>query len=142
VVTSLNDNPPTEADLEAAWVLADEDQSGGIDFDEFVLLYAKVKRGDVVGLTSDPEALAKRVAEFFERNGIKADPEATLKKWEGKEAQLLKSMVVHDNRGDDEEEQLMHDVLTTGDVLWLEAAFQNYISKVPYTSIRARTHSE
>ena len=44
VVTSLNDNPPSEADLEAAWVLADEDQSGGIDFDEFVLLYAKVLR--------------------------------------------------------------------------------------------------
>ena len=88
-----------------------------------------MKRGDVAGLTSDPEALAKRVAEFFERNGIKADPEATLKKWEGKEAQLLKSMVVHENRGDDEEEKLMHDVLTTGDVLWLEAAFQNYVSK-------------
>ena len=34
-----------------AFVLADEDKSGGIDFDEFVLLYSKVKKGTVSGLS-------------------------------------------------------------------------------------------
>ena len=34
-----------------AFVLADEDNSGGIDFGEFVLLYSKVKKGAVSGLS-------------------------------------------------------------------------------------------
>ena len=33
-----------QIDLEHAFELADEDNSGGIDKDEFILLYAKVKK--------------------------------------------------------------------------------------------------
>ena len=38
VVSELNDAPPSKEDQEAAFILADTDQSGGIDFEEFTAL--------------------------------------------------------------------------------------------------------
>ena len=41
---------PSKSDLEAAFDEADEDNGGTVDRDEFLLLYAKVKKGEVKGL--------------------------------------------------------------------------------------------
>ena len=38
--------PPSDKDLKAAFVDADENISGTIDWDEFTLLYARVKKGE------------------------------------------------------------------------------------------------
>ena len=43
---------PKDADLEAAFVLADEDEGGTVDLDEFLNLYAAVIAGEVAGLAS------------------------------------------------------------------------------------------
>ena len=42
--------PPRAKDLDKAFSDADVDNSNTVDFDEFVLLYAKVKKGEVKGL--------------------------------------------------------------------------------------------
>ena len=44
------EKPPSDRDLDAAFVEADEDNGGTVDMDEFTLLYAKVKKGEVKGL--------------------------------------------------------------------------------------------
>lgn len=41
---------PSEADLKAAFELADTDRGGTVDHDEFLVLYAKVKAGEVNGI--------------------------------------------------------------------------------------------
>lgn len=41
---------PSDKDLDAAFVLADEDKGGTVDLSEFVNLYKLIKRGEVVGL--------------------------------------------------------------------------------------------
>ena len=89
-------------------MLADEDNSGGIDFDEFVLLYSKVKKGTVRGLsrssvllhespikaseTLREERLLVVISDFFDEFDISDDPQATLEKWRGKEDALLSRM--------------------------------------------------
>ena len=42
---------PSEADLKAAFVTADADHGGTIDEEEFIQLYAKVKSGEIGGLS-------------------------------------------------------------------------------------------
>ena len=41
---------PLDRDLDAAFKLADRDHSNGVDVEEFLLLYAKVKKGETKGL--------------------------------------------------------------------------------------------
>lgn len=41
---------PKDKDLDAVFELADDDQSGTVDSDEFLKLYAAVKKGEVKGL--------------------------------------------------------------------------------------------
>ena len=47
---SATNATPTEKDLDAAFVVADADKSGRVDFAEFAALYELVKSGEVVGL--------------------------------------------------------------------------------------------
>ena len=92
-MTKLAEEPPSQADLDAAFEQADEDRSGGIDEAEFLKLYSAVKRGDVKGV-----GLQSKVRAFFEDNGIEADVEATLATWAGKEEALLQRMEDHLSR--------------------------------------------
>jgi hypothetical protein len=39
-----------DKDLDVAFIIADEDKSGGVDLDEFLNLYKLIKKGEVVGL--------------------------------------------------------------------------------------------
>ena len=55
VETNLNlpNRHPTSGirrDLHAAFVAADVDKSGGIDKDEFLALFAKVRKGEIEGV--------------------------------------------------------------------------------------------
>ena len=50
IITELVDSPPTRGEMAALFKTADEDGSGGIDRDELIQLYAKVKRGEVDGI--------------------------------------------------------------------------------------------
>ena len=59
IVTELSDEPPRQRDLDAAFVRADVDNSGGIDKDEFLKLYALVKKGEVDGLSGSRFGWAK-----------------------------------------------------------------------------------
>ena len=47
---------PKDADLDAAFILADEDHGGTVDLAEFINLYAAVLAGDVHGLSDDSDA--------------------------------------------------------------------------------------
>lgn len=66
--------------------------------------------------------ITSQVKAFFEEHGITDDVGATVMKWKGKEAALLKRMDAHVaavEKGEEEgEEELLHGVLTTGEVLW------------------------
>uniref|UniRef100_A0A7S2BT16 EF-hand domain-containing protein n=1 Tax=Florenciella parvula TaxID=236787 RepID=A0A7S2BT16_9STRA len=53
--------PPKAKDLKAAFKEADADASKKVDYDEFIKLYAKVKKGEVQGL-GGPSALATAMA--------------------------------------------------------------------------------
>ena len=44
------EKPPADKDLTKAFQLADVDNSGTVDWDEFTQLYAKVKLGEVTDL--------------------------------------------------------------------------------------------
>ena len=50
-VAELSDAAPKKRDLNKAFEIADVDNSGGIDFEELLMLYAKVKRGEVDGIS-------------------------------------------------------------------------------------------
>ena len=54
VVAKLSPVPPSDKDLEAAFDIADADDSGGIDLDEFIALFAKVKKGEIEGISDPP----------------------------------------------------------------------------------------
>ena len=54
--------PPPDKALKAAFLDADENISGTIDWDEFTLLYARVKKGDVKGLGGG--SMFKRMSPF------------------------------------------------------------------------------
>ena len=58
---STTNTTPTEKDLDAAFVVADADKNGKVDYAEFVALYELVKSGEVVGL-------GKPVRSFFGRS--------------------------------------------------------------------------
>ena len=53
LVKSAGGKPPKDADLEAAFVLADEDEGGTVDLDEFLNLYSAVIAGEVTGLSGE-----------------------------------------------------------------------------------------
>ena len=91
-------------------------------------IWSQVKKGEIKGF-----GLKSKVSQFFQDNGIDADVEATLDIWEGKEEALMKRMQAHMS-DDDSQGELVHGILTNGDILWLEAAFKNYTeeSKLEY----------
>ena len=49
---------PTEADLDKAFVLADENKNGTVCLSEFLHIYAMVKKGHVVGLAGNAGLIA------------------------------------------------------------------------------------
>ena len=69
--------------------------------------------------------ISKQVKAFFDAHGITDDVEATVAKWRGKEMALLKRMDAHVDavKTGETESLLMHGVLTTGEVLWLNSSF-------------------
>ena len=56
-VVELAEVPPSHQDLLHAFDVADVDRSGGIDREEYLLLYAKVKRGEVEGISNKTAAI-------------------------------------------------------------------------------------
>lgn len=45
------ETPPKDSDLDAAFIEADEDQGGTVDLEEFIKLFAKIKKGEVKGMS-------------------------------------------------------------------------------------------
>ena len=51
LVYALSDAAPRRRDLLRAFEVADRDRSGGIDSEELMALYARIKRGEVEGIS-------------------------------------------------------------------------------------------
>lgn len=65
VCKDFGEKAPRDADLDVAFDLADEDGNGQVDAEEFLKLYAAVRKGIVKGLGSKPQA-AEQAAELEE----------------------------------------------------------------------------
>lgn len=59
VAAEFGQPTPSDKDLDAAFVVADEGKSGNVDADAFVNLYSLVKSGEVSGLTVDVRTTKK-----------------------------------------------------------------------------------
>ena len=68
-ITTIAPDAPSRNFLELAFEEADEDESGGCDRDEFLQLFAKVKKGGVVGIG---------FGDFFSQQKEEAAPELGL----------------------------------------------------------------
>jgi len=55
---------PEKKDLDAAFTLADEDRSGGVDEEEFINIMKVIKAGGVEGLGSEKSASSEKAAKF------------------------------------------------------------------------------
>lgn len=46
----MGNAPPTDKDLDAAFIIADEDKGGTVDIIEFLHIYELIKSGEIIGI--------------------------------------------------------------------------------------------
>jgi hypothetical protein len=63
VCRDMKGKVPKSSDLDAIFEQADHNKSGGVDSEEWLRLYASVKKGEVKGLYKGPNSGAKKADE-------------------------------------------------------------------------------